>query len=205
MTLNIRAAGFGLGALNDADDDDVDFYDNTLPKESRRMAFEAGDEDPETILPGHRRPVPSKVWQILILVPILMKRFRLVPLDDLSSTTGLPSSPVSFWGESFQQKTRGESDPSTRLSGVYRPIRFEPPLIPANWSPDPTRVWESKWDLQAKNQDAVTAPVGSAASWKTKMTADQVRANYSPWLNLMGYFTHVAWILARRSTSPGST
>ena len=191
--------------MNDADDDDVDIYDNSLPQESRRMAFEAGDEDHEAILPGHRRSVPSKVWKISIWFQYSRNVFRPAPLDDLSSTTGLPSFPVSFWGESLQQKTKGESDPSTRLFGVYRPIRFEPPLLPANWSPDPTRVWESKWDLQAKNQDAVTAPVGSTASWKAKMTADQVRATYSPWLNLMVYFAHVAWIPARRSTSPGST
>ena len=74
QTLNFHPAGFGLGALNDADDDDVDFYDNGLPQESRRMAFEAGDEDHETILLGNRGPVPSKVWQTLIFAPVLTKR-----------------------------------------------------------------------------------------------------------------------------------
>jgi len=59
--------------LNDADDDDVDVYDNGLPKESRRMAFETGDEDYETIVLGHRGPVPSKVWRIFILVQMLTK------------------------------------------------------------------------------------------------------------------------------------
>jgi hypothetical protein len=73
MPLNFRPDGFGLGALNDADDDDVDVYDNGLPQEGRRMAFEAGDEDYETIMLGNRGPVPSKVWQILILVSMLMK------------------------------------------------------------------------------------------------------------------------------------
>ena len=72
LTLNFRPEGFGLGALNDADDDDVDVYDNGLPKESRRMAFETGDEDHETIVLGHRGPV-SKVREIFILVPILTK------------------------------------------------------------------------------------------------------------------------------------
>jgi len=47
--------------LNDADEDDVDIYDNGLPQESRRMAFEAGDEDYDTIKLGHRGSVPSKV------------------------------------------------------------------------------------------------------------------------------------------------
>ncbi|KIM22837.1 hypothetical protein M408DRAFT_28381 [Serendipita vermifera MAFF 305830] len=39
------SAGFGLGALNEADDDDVDVYDSGLPSGGRRLAFEAGDED----------------------------------------------------------------------------------------------------------------------------------------------------------------
>jgi hypothetical protein len=71
ITLNLRPEGFGLGALNDADDDDVDVYDNGLPQESRRMAFEAGDEDYETTVVAHRGPVPSKVRQIFILVSML--------------------------------------------------------------------------------------------------------------------------------------
>ena len=65
--------GFGLGALNDADDDDVDIYDNGIPQESRRMAFEAGEEDYETIALGQRGPQPLKVRQIFILAPVLTK------------------------------------------------------------------------------------------------------------------------------------
>lgn len=39
-------AGFGLGALNDADEDDLDVYDNGLvgPK-TNRMAYDVVDED----------------------------------------------------------------------------------------------------------------------------------------------------------------
>ena len=40
-----QLAGFGLGALNDADDDDIDVYDNQTRRNDRRLAFEAGDED----------------------------------------------------------------------------------------------------------------------------------------------------------------
>jgi hypothetical protein len=68
MTLNPRPEGFGLGALNDAEEDDVDVYDNGLPQESRRMAFEAVDEEYETVVLGNRGPaVPSKVCRKLIL------------------------------------------------------------------------------------------------------------------------------------------
>jgi G patch domain-containing protein 1 len=36
-----------LGALNDAEEDDVDVYDSGLHNSRRRIAFEAGDEDEE--------------------------------------------------------------------------------------------------------------------------------------------------------------
>lgn len=51
--------------MNDADNDDVDIYDNGVPQERRRMAFEAGDEDTETIVLGQRGPVLSKVLQTI--------------------------------------------------------------------------------------------------------------------------------------------
>ena len=38
-------AGFGLGALNEADEDDVDVYESGPASGSRRLAFEAGDEE----------------------------------------------------------------------------------------------------------------------------------------------------------------
>lgn len=45
LQINILLAGFGLGALNDADDDDVDIYDNQIRSNNRRLAFEAGDDE----------------------------------------------------------------------------------------------------------------------------------------------------------------
>lgn len=46
------AAGFGLGALNDADEDDLDVYDgSTRPAAARRLAYDTVDDD-ETIIMG---------------------------------------------------------------------------------------------------------------------------------------------------------
>ena len=42
-------AGFGLGALNDAEDDDVDVYDPGYPRQSRSMAYAEENEDDERI------------------------------------------------------------------------------------------------------------------------------------------------------------
>ncbi len=38
-------AGFGLGALNDADDDDVDIYDGGIEGMRRRTAYDGKDDD----------------------------------------------------------------------------------------------------------------------------------------------------------------
>ena len=39
-------AGFGLGALNEADEDDLDVYDGGMDKNHRRIAYEDdNDED----------------------------------------------------------------------------------------------------------------------------------------------------------------
>lgn len=39
-------AGFGLGALNDADEDDLDVYDGSSANARNRLAYDASD-DPE--------------------------------------------------------------------------------------------------------------------------------------------------------------
>ena len=38
-------AGFGLGALNEADDDDLDVYDSSLPAERTYMPYDAADRE----------------------------------------------------------------------------------------------------------------------------------------------------------------
>ena len=44
-------AGFGLGALNDADEDDLDVYDNGLHQAtSRRLAFDDDDDDDRVVM-----------------------------------------------------------------------------------------------------------------------------------------------------------
>lgn len=49
-------AGFGLGALNEADDDDLDVYDTSLPAERTYMPYDAADREPDdTITLAGRR------------------------------------------------------------------------------------------------------------------------------------------------------
>ncbi|KAG8805537.1 hypothetical protein FRC19_007820, partial [Serendipita sp. 401] len=39
------SSGFGLGAVNDAEDDDIDVYDSVMAVANRRLAFEAGEDE----------------------------------------------------------------------------------------------------------------------------------------------------------------
>lgn len=57
------SSGFGLGALNDADEDDLDIYDSTAGHaRSSRLAFDIGDAEDEerpTIGPPRSKPGQS--------------------------------------------------------------------------------------------------------------------------------------------------
>ena len=57
-SLNPLVAGFGLGALNDADEDDIDIYESASGLKSR-VAFDRLDHDDDTITIG--KPSATKV------------------------------------------------------------------------------------------------------------------------------------------------
>lgn len=65
MEINIlHIAGFGLGALNDADEDDLDVYDGSLNGNRRREAYDNLErDDDDTIIIGGRsdRTMKSKL------------------------------------------------------------------------------------------------------------------------------------------------
>lgn len=49
--LNLFLAGFGLGALNDADEDDLDVYDSGTSKQTRtKMAYDADEAENDNLL-----------------------------------------------------------------------------------------------------------------------------------------------------------
>lgn len=59
-TESMTSAGFGLGALNDADEDDIDVYDSGMARGKTRMAYDAMDvDDQETIRIGGSRKGPQ--------------------------------------------------------------------------------------------------------------------------------------------------
>ena len=54
-------AGFGLGALNDADEDDLDVYDRGMDQGSRRVAYEGNEDDGQIILTSRNKPAQGQV------------------------------------------------------------------------------------------------------------------------------------------------
>lgn len=52
QTDDLVIAGFGLGALNDADEDDLDVYDSATSKSRLRTAYDVTDTDTERVLLG---------------------------------------------------------------------------------------------------------------------------------------------------------
>jgi hypothetical protein len=66
-------AGFGLGALNDADDDDLDVYDGDLRKSRNRTAYDASERDDDfRISNGKGEPKSSMVSRLNSFLKILV-------------------------------------------------------------------------------------------------------------------------------------
>ena len=60
---HVLLAGFGLGALNEADEDDLDVYDGGTNRGSnRRIAYDDDEEEHERISIGKRRQTSQQVW-----------------------------------------------------------------------------------------------------------------------------------------------
>jgi G patch domain-containing protein 1 len=51
-------AGFGLGALNDADEDDLDVYDSSVNQPKPRVIYDSSFDDAITEMSTGKRPAP---------------------------------------------------------------------------------------------------------------------------------------------------
>lgn len=86
-------AGFGLGALNDADEDDIDIYDLGASSRRNRTAYEAGDENRHRTSIGGRRVLESQVNASNV------SPSRLTHEHDHYSSTRSPKIPLSRGSE----------------------------------------------------------------------------------------------------------
>ncbi|KAG2011919.1 DUF1604 domain-containing protein [Coprinopsis cinerea AmutBmut pab1-1] len=134
------AAGFGLGALNDADEDDLDIYDSSSTTRNR-VAFDHLDHDREETMTisgrAERGPRPK---------PGAAKPDQFFP-DGTPVVTGFTIS----------------NEP------VMEDKWFPGPEVPPGWKPDPRRVWDSGPDkenlrkpLEAAKKDRAGRPELSA-------------------------------------------
>ncbi|PPQ65162.1 hypothetical protein CVT24_011025 [Panaeolus cyanescens] len=109
------AGGFGLGALNDADEDDLDVYDGDQAARNRH-AYDhiAGDED-----------------------EIMISRQA-----DARKKKQEPKAPIKqYFFSDGRPVISGFVVADTPL---IEEIQFPIPDIPAGWKPDPTRVWDKE-------------------------------------------------------------
>ncbi|KAJ7860476.1 hypothetical protein B0H14DRAFT_3863818 [Mycena olivaceomarginata] len=138
------AAGFGLGALNDADDDDVDVYDGGFAQNRNRTAYDIIDreEDEKVSIGGKADP-----------------RSRSSAMPASSTQTFHDGKPV-LAGFVLSDKPVAEDR--------WFPLAD----VPKGWKPDPKRVWD-KENSQQPDGASQTAPEKSDKWSRTGISADQ--------------------------------
>ncbi|KAI0642017.1 hypothetical protein C8Q79DRAFT_918392 [Trametes meyenii] len=147
------SAGFGLGALNDADDDDIDVYDGGAATGRSRVAFDdsLGEDDSHiSIGSSSRRRTSAQEPRV---PPGITQAFR----DGTPVLKGFV------------------------LSGkpVAEDRWFPLPDVPAGWKPNPRRVWEQAKNKENLSADQDTQRKGpqpplSHAAWKSsQLSADE--------------------------------
>ncbi|KAI0690482.1 hypothetical protein BC835DRAFT_1435011 [Cytidiella melzeri] len=141
------AAGFGLGALNDADEDDLDVYDGTLQAQGgRRVAYDDDAED-DRIAMGSSRSTRSKAVE----------------------SSWAPGVTQTF-------KNGGPVLKGFVLSDrpVAEDRWFPIPDVPKGWKPNPKRVWELHTNKENVHSRKGKEPPKTRAEWKSSLlTVDE--------------------------------
>ncbi|KAG8898506.1 hypothetical protein FRB99_007394, partial [Tulasnella sp. 403] len=123
------SAGFGLGALNDADEDDLDIYDHGDESSNRRrLAFDA-DDDEEVVTIGQ---TSRNALQTRSITNKSTETFH--------DGRALPSG--------FTLAVKSEIEDSW----------FEPPEVPKGWKPDPGKIWASFTGTAASGKGQENVP-----------------------------------------------
>ncbi|KZT59468.1 DUF1604-domain-containing protein [Calocera cornea HHB12733] len=136
------SAGFGLGALNDADEDDLDVYDGSrAPTDKRRLAYTIDEDEDEPVLLGSKQAAPFR---------------RPAP-------TQPQTVQAQFFFPDGRPVLQGFKPAGAPLT---EDVWFAPPEVPEDWKPDPSRVWELNGSVkeggvgvQGKAVDGKPAPL----------------------------------------------
>ncbi|KIJ55479.1 hypothetical protein M422DRAFT_240099 [Sphaerobolus stellatus SS14] len=144
------SSGFGLGAVNDAEDDDVDVYDVSGLKQHRHMAYDLRevDDDERILLGGKPIPSTSKVQS------------KTTTTSSATFRDGRPIVAGFVLGEKPLIEDRW----------------FPLPDVPKGWATDPRRVWAADPSAkEGKSEAVLPAPaLQEHHIWKQeKKTADE--------------------------------
>ncbi|GJE93220.1 G patch domain-containing protein [Phanerochaete sordida] len=144
------ASGFGLGALNDADEDDLDVYDGALgstgPK-SRIVAYDAAEDDDHIAMGSSSK----------------RRQDTRAPAQHHTTQTFRDGRPVLKGFVLSAQPVQEDG-------------WFPMPEVPAGWRPDPRRVWEASADKENRpTQKGKEREVGQThEEWKrSQLSADE--------------------------------
>jgi len=150
-------AGFGLGALNDADEDDIDVYDGGHNTSKTKIAYDIAERESDTVVLTKKK---SKVESV-----------RMDPLcafQDIYTSKRRTTTYATF------------NNGSPVLPGfviadaVQGDDWFPGPEVPPDWKPNPKRVWDSdpnKENIQAQTTKSEPLPYHK---WKTGISAEEV-------------------------------
>ncbi|KAG1897082.1 uncharacterized protein F5891DRAFT_1050235 [Suillus fuscotomentosus] len=147
------AGGFGLGALNDADDDDLDVYDHSQIRGRNHHAYDANDvHDEEHVLMSSRSQGARDLGKAA--QPQRPSTGKVVFRDGKQPLNGFIISEKP----------------------VAEDLCFPIPDVPKDWTPNPKRVWEmEKANSKDKENASIPPPsqTQSHAQWKKGISANQ--------------------------------
>ncbi|KAG1747898.1 uncharacterized protein EDB91DRAFT_1115387 [Suillus paluster] len=146
------AGGFGLGALNDADEDDVDVYEHSQMHGRNRHAYDANDaHDEERVFMSSRTQGARNLGKAA------------QPQRPSTGQTTFRDGRPPLNGFVISDKPVAED------------LCFPLPDIPKDWTPNPKRVWEEKVPSNDKENAAIppASQPQTHAKWKAGISANQ--------------------------------
>ncbi|KAI0825617.1 hypothetical protein BC629DRAFT_1578337 [Irpex lacteus] len=156
--MHVLLAGFGLGALNDADEDDLDVYDTTsmstkLPS-SRRVAYDGVDDDEHAGLS--------------------MGSSRLSRGQQSQSSRAAPSGVTQTFRDGRPVLQGFVLSDKPVMEDKWFPI----PDVPPGWKPNPRGVWDKEnAPASDKGKQRADPKTMSHAQWKNSLLSADERGN----------------------------
>lgn len=171
----LRPAGFGLGALNDADEDDIDIYEPGPSSRRGLIAYEAGDENRhhhsvERSAPGSQMNASSVSWTSQTpreLSFSFTPQSRNAPLQRFKN--GDPVLQEFVLADTPVVEDKWHVLPLATWQNDLHVRRYPLDDVPSGWKPDPHRVWDK---YNKENEPAAPVPI---LGNKGNLTIGQVR------------------------------